>query len=129
MRPGRHPYADLEAFVGLEHVLLPLRVALLAGARVAHRRGLAGRVTTDREAALERPVEPDVHLLGPPHAHEVVLPVGAQTHTDQILAVDGEVEGHRDAPARPERQVLALPLVLNDVERDLERLDDRRFGR
>ena len=41
----------------------------------------------------------------------------------QVLAVDRKVVADRDAAAGSERQVLALPIVLQDVQRDLERLE------
>ena len=71
----------------------------------------------------EPAIEPHVELLRPPHAYEVVLILPLQTNLDQVLAVDREVVRDGHAAARSERQVFALPIVLHDMQRNLEASD------
>ncbi len=76
------------------HEGFPLRVARepgLPGACIAGRRRGAGRVAADGEPLEQPAVETHIELLGPAHAHDVGLILAAQTHLDQILAVDREV--------------------------------------
>ena len=135
-RDADHPRASLHRHAHLErgvaghlHELFPARVAgeaRLAGAGVAGRRRSAFHVAPDHEASEQPAVEAHLELLRPAHAHDVVLVLPAEAHLQEVLAVDGEVVPHGEAAPRAERQVLALPLVLHDVQRNLERLDARR---
>ena len=130
-RGDRH--AQLQPRVpGHLHVLFPLRVAReagLAGAGVARRHRPAGSPAADLEPLQEPAVEADVELLRPAHAHDVVLVLPAEPHADDVFAVDGEVVRHGDAAARAEGQVLALAVVLHDVQGNLERLEAGRGRR
>ena len=79
----------------------------------AGRRRLARRFPADFEALHQLAVHADVELLRPPHAHDVVLILPAQTNLYEIRAVGGKIIVNRDAAARAERQILALPVVLD----------------
>ena len=126
-RARRHRHAHLEARIaGQLHVGFPLGragEARLAVAGVARRRRRARRLAADGESLDELAVEPDVELLRPAHAHQVVLILAAQPDRDQILAIDRKLVANRDAAARTERQVFILPIVLHDVQRNLEGLE------
>ena len=110
------------------HELFPLDragEARLAVPRVARRGGPARGVAADGKALHQSAVEADVERLRPPHPHQVVLVLPPQPHPDQVVAVDGEGVGNRHATARAEREVLALPSILHDVDRHLERVHPR----
>ena len=114
------------------HVLFPLGIAgkaRFAVAGVAGRGGPALGSAADREPLQQLAVEPDVELLRPAHAHDVVLILPAETDFDEVLAVDRKVVANGDAAARSERQIFALPIVLHDVQRNLEGLERRNRGR
>ena len=128
-RPGLHRNADLQPGVAADlHVLFPFGIAGKAGLAVA---GVTGRggpalgAAADGEPLQQLAIETDVELLRPAHALEVILILPLQTNLDEVLAVDGKVMANRDAAARSERQIFALPIVLHHVQGDLERLDRR----
>ena len=62
-------------------------------------------------------------MLRPPHPHEVVLVLASEEDLYEVLAIGGEVVADGSAPPGSEGEILALPLILDDVERDLECLD------
>ena len=128
-----HRHAELQVRVaGDLHVLFPAHVpgeAGLAGAGVAGRGRPALRSPPDHEALQQPAIEPHVELLRPAHAHDVVLVLPAELHPDDVFAVDREVVANCHAAARAERQILALAVVLHDVQRNLERLDPGRGRR
>ena len=129
VRSGVGRDAHLETRIAGElHVPFPLGIAgkaRLAIARITERGRPALRVAADSEALHQLSVEAHVELLWPPHAFEVVLILALQANLDEVLAVDREVVRNRDAAARAKRQILALPVVLEHVDRDLECLDAR----
>ena len=123
---------DQVIVAGELHERFPLGVLhepRLAGAGVAGRARDPGSVAADGEALQQPPVETDVKLLRPTHPHEIRLVLAAQPHPDDVLAVDGELVGNREAAPRAQRQVLALPAVLHDVQGHLEGVEPRRRGR
>ena len=73
----------------------------------------------------EHPVQAHVEVVGSAHAPDVVVVVALEANPDAVLAVGRKVMAHRHAALRPERQVLAHPLVLNQVEMDVVPLDGR----
>ena len=132
-RSRLHRHAELQISVAADlHVFLPAHVpgeARLTGAGVARRGRPALSPPADGEALQQPAVETDIELLRPAHAHDVVLVLPAEPHPDDVLAVDRKVVAHRDAAARSKRQILALAVVLHDVQRNLERLDPGRGRR
>ena len=132
-RARRHRHAHFEARVaGQLHVGFPFGRAGEAGlaiAGVARRRRRARRLAADDESLDQLAVEPHVELLRPAHAHQVVLILPPQPDLDRVLAVDRKLVANRDAAARSERQVFILPIVLDDVQRNLEGLERRRRRR
>ena len=130
-RLDRH--ADLQPRVAVNlHVLFPGVVAGKARRAVA---GVTGRgrpalrLASDGEPFQQPAVEADVELLRPSHALEVVLILPLEPDLEEVLAGDGKVAANRDAAARPERQILALPIVLHHMQGNLESLDRRTRGR
>ena len=114
------------------HVLFPFGIAGKAGFAVAGVTGRGGPAlgsASDGEPFQQLAIEADVELLRPPHALEVILILPLETNLDEVLAVDGKVVANRDAAARSERQIFALPVVLQHVQRDLECLESRTGGR
>ena len=79
----------------------------------------------DREPLQQLAIETNVELLRPAHALEVILILALQANLDEVLAVDRKIVVNRDAAARSERQVFALPVVLHDVQRNFECFDRR----
>src|SRR6185436_13112859 len=107
------------------HVCFPFGIAgkvRLAVAGITRRGRSALRAASDREAFQQSGVEADVELLRPAHAFQVILVLPLETNLDEVLAVDRKVATNRDAAARSERQIFALPIVLDHVQRNLERL-------
>ena len=115
------------------HVLLPLGIAertRLAGAGIASGCGPeVGCSSAHREPLDERSIEPEIELLRPSHAHQVVLVLPAQPDLEQVLSIHREIVSHRDAAPRSEGEVFTLPLILHDVQRDLEGLHPGSHGR
>src|SRR5215470_275506 len=112
----------------LLHVFLPRVIAgetWLAIAGVTGRRGSSLSFTSNGEPLHERAVEADVELLRPPHTHDVVLILPSQADLDHVLAINRKVIANRHATTRSERQVFALEVLLNDMQRDLESLNGR----
>ena len=132
-RAGRDGDTDLQAGVAANlHVLFPGVVAgktRFAVAGVARRRGSALRSPADGEPFQQLAIEADVELLRPSHALDVVLILPLEPDFDQVLAVGRKVVANRETAARSERQILALPIVLHHVQRDLEGLERGRLGR
>ena len=130
---GLDRHLDEQVVVAGElHERFPLGVLhepRLARAGVAGRARYAGGVAPDGEASQQPPVEADVEPLRPAHPHEIGLVLAAQPHPDGVLAVDGELVGDREPAPRAERQVLALPAVLDDVQGHLEGVEPRRRRR
>ncbi len=122
-RSGLQGDADLESGVATNlHVLFPLRVARepgLAVTRVAGGCGAALGRAANGEALHQLAIEPDVELLRPSHTHQVVLILAPKLDLDRVLAIDGHVVPDRNAAARSDRQVLALEIVLHDVQWNL----------
>src|SRR5438067_4087019 len=65
----------------------------------------------------------------PPHSLDVILVLTLQANFDQVLAVNRKFIANCDSAAGSERQVFTLPLVLEDVERDLESIHLRACWR
>jgi hypothetical protein len=63
--------------------------------------------------------------LRPAHAHDVVLILPSQANRDRVLAINRKVIANRHAAARSKRQVFALLIVLDDMQRNLESIDRR----
>src|SRR5205085_10640544 len=91
--------------------------------------GPALRLAADAEPLQQFSVETNVELLGPSHPLDVVLVLPLQADLDEVLAASWKVVRNCGAAARSERQVLALPIVLHDEERNLESLETRTHGR
>ena len=131
-RDADHPLAGLgveahfEVLVGPEHVGLPVGMAeerRVTGEARGGRGGVRGRPAPDREPGHEPPVDPHVQMLRRAEAADVVGVGALQAQPDGVLAVHGKAVAHRDAPARPERQVLAQPVVLVQQQGDAMGLD------
>ena len=114
-RPGLDRDSDLQPFVLGSHVLLPLAVPVLTGAREAHRSRPSGGITPDREPLKQLSIEADFQLLRPSHTHDVILPVRSETNPDQILPINRKMMANRDTTARTEWQIFTLPPVLDQV--------------
>jgi hypothetical protein len=127
MRPGVHGNADLQLRVTAKlHVLLPRvvsREARLAVARITGGGGPAGGFPSNGETLQQPAVEAHVELLRPAHALEVILILPLETDFQEVLAVNREVVTDRDSAARPERKILALPIVLHHEQGNFEGLD------
>ena len=114
------------------HVLFPFGIAgktWFAIAGITRRGGPALGSASDREPLQQLAVEANIELLRPTHALEVILILPLKTNLDEVLAVDRKVVANRDAATRSERQIFALPVVLQHVQRNLECLDPRTGGR
>ena len=133
MRAGLNLGMNLQASItGQLHVRFPRGIAgkaRLAVPCVARSRRPAFRTAADGEPFHQLAVETDVELLRPAHALDVVLVLALQANLDRVLAVDGKRVADRHAAARSKRQILALPIVLYHVQRNLEGLDGRARGR
>src|SRR5262249_48031594 len=133
MRAGVDAHADLEAGIRtFLHVFFPLGVAgksRLTIARVARGSGSPLCFTANGKPLHEGAVQADIELLRPAHAHDVVLILASQSHLDRVLAVDRKVVTNSRAAARPKREVFALAIFLQDVQRDFESLDRWAAGR
>src|SRR5438132_1885162 len=132
MRAGFDRDTDLQPGISSDlHVLFP---GIIAGESRFAITGIAGccRSTlpfaSDSEPLQQRSIEADVQLLRPSHTLDVILILPLQTDFDQVLAIDGEVIVDRHSAARSEGQVFALPVVLQNVKRDLESVN-RRIAR
>ena len=127
-RAGLGLKPQLEVGIGVERVVLPLGIAEdVAG--VARRRRPSWRLAADLEPLQQHAVEADVELLGSAEPADVVHVVSMQANPDLVLAVDREVVIDRGPAARPERQFLAHPIVLNQQDGYLVALLDRRERR
>ena len=124
--------ADLDPGVsGKLHVLFPLGIAGKAWLSAAGPTGCGGPAlgpASYGEPLQQLPIQPNVESLRPPNAFEVILILPLQTNFDQVLAVDRKVVANRDAAPGSERQIFALPVVLQHVQRDGEGLE-RGTGR
>ena len=125
-RPDRH--ADLQGLVGLVEVLLPLGVPGF-GDREGGGRGPARGLPADGEPFYQLAIDADVELMRSAHAADVILPVRLETDLDEILAVDRKVIAHRVAATGPEREILVLPDVLHQQQRDVEGFEPRHRRR
>ena len=129
MGTGRNGDAHLQARVaGQLHVGLPLGragEARFAVPGVAGGGRGAGGGAADREPLQQPAIEADIELLGPAHAHQVVLVLPAQPDRDPILAVDRELVGNRHPAARAEREIVVLAVVLHHVQGNLEGVERR----
>ena len=137
-RDADHPLArlgvepHLEVLVGPEHVGLPVGMPEERGVPGEARRGGGGvgrRPAPDREPGHEPAVDPHVEVLRGAEAADVVGVGALEAQPDGVLAVHGKAVSHRDAAARPEREVLAQPVVLVQQEGDSVRLDARHRRR
>ncbi len=105
------------------HVLLPRVIAgksRLAVTFIAGGRRTAFRFSADGETLQEPAVQTDIESLRPSHPFQVILILALQTNLKEILAIDREVVMDGQAAARSERQVFVLPVLLQDMQRDLE---------
>src|SRR5262249_606449 len=122
-RAGLDGDAHLEPRVrALLHVFFPRVIAgkpRLAITRITGSRGPPLAFAANGEPLHQRTVETDVELLRPAHAHDVVLILPPQTNFDHVLAINRKVVANRHAAARSERQVFALKILLDDMQRDL----------
>src|SRR4030095_6020147 len=127
MRPGLDRQPNLESSISASlHIPFPFGIARktrLAIAGVTGRGRSAFGAPADREALEQLAIESHVELLRPPHAHEGILVLPPQGHLDQILTVGRKVVVNREAAARSERQILTLPVVLDHMQRNLERFE------
>jgi len=114
------------------HEALPLGVAREAGFSVACVAGSgrgSGRIAAGGEALEELAIEADFDVLGPAHAFEVILILALEADAELVVAGGGEDAADGDAATGAEGEILALAVVLHDVERDLEGFDRRAIGR
>src|SRR5207247_5634328 len=106
---------------GKLHVLFPLGIAGKAGLPAAGPTGCGGPAlgsASHGEPLQQLAIEPNVELLRPPNAFEVILILPLQTNFDQVLAVDRKVVANGDAAPGSEREIFALTVVLQHVQRD-----------
>src|SRR5919108_377655 len=89
--------------------------ARLAVTGIARASRPAFRAAADDEPLQQPPIEADIELLRPAHAHDVVLVLAPQADFDRVLAVDRKVMADGEAAAGSERQIFTLPIVLDDV--------------
>src|SRR5262249_39013993 len=97
--------------------------------RIACGSGPSLRAATDGEPLQQLPVEPNVELLRPAHALDVVLILPLKSNLDQILAAYRKVVVNRDAASGAQREALALTTVRQDMQRDFESLQAWTGGR
>src|SRR5262245_27628882 len=100
-RTGFDRGADFESGIAADlHVFFPAVVAgkpRLAVTRVTGRRRPSLRAAAYREPLQQLAIEPDVELLRPFHALDVVLILPLQADLDQVFTVDRKVVTNRDA--------------------------------
>ena len=95
--------------------MLPVvRPADVAGE--ADRGGHARRLAAEGEPLDAPSVQPELDLVRVVDAPDIADVVRLQPHLDPVFAVHGEVVADRGPAARPERQVLALLVVLDQVQ-------------
>ena len=119
MRAGLGLEAHPHVGVGEEHVLFPLGVAEQVAAVAGRGLHSLGLLAAEDEGADELAVQPHLELVARAHAPDVVHVVAVEANLEVVLAVDGEDVADGDAPARPERQVVAHPVVLQQQDGDL----------
>ena len=90
--PGLDRNADLEAVVGLVHVLLPLGIRHDVAGKGGRRR-LAPGFAADREQLQPASIEPHLERVRPSDADDVVVELPLQPDLDDVLAVDREASG------------------------------------
>ena len=127
-RTGLGPEAHPHVGVGEEHVLFPLGVAEQVAAVAGRGLHALGLLAAEDEGADELAVQPHLELVARAHAADVVHVVAVQADLQVVLAVDGEDVADGDAPARPERQVVAHAVVLQQQDGDLVGLRGRPQG-
>ena len=129
VRAGLHRDAKLQSGVsGKLHVFFPLGIAgktWLTIAGVTGRGGPALCTAPDREALQQLAIQANVELLRPAHALEVILILPLEANFDEVFAVNRKVVVNRDAAARSERQIFALPVILQHVQRNLKSFEPR----
>jgi len=127
VRAGVDPDPNLQAVVGVQGVRLPVvRTADVPGKadRGRHPRCLAA----ERELPDAGAVKTKIDLVCFVDPADIADVVGPQTDLNPILAVDRKVMANRRAAARAEREVFALLVVLEQVQRDIVGLDDGATG-
>ncbi len=124
MCTGGHRHADLESGIGPDlHVLLPRVVsgkARFSVSGITRSRRAALGFPAHRETLYQRAIHADVQPLWPAHAHDIVLILAAQTNGDRVFTIGWELIADGEATTRAQRQVVALPIVLEHVERNFE---------
>ncbi len=126
-RPRRHRDAQREGTVAVQRVLLPRAVAQHR-ARIGLRGRRAPRAAHG-ELRHAPAVDADLDLLPRLQPANVAVELPPQPDPDVVLRIHGEVMPDRDAPARPERQILAHAVILEPQLGDDVRLARRHAGR
>ena len=133
MGPRLHGDANFEARIARYlHIGFPFGIAGEAGlavAGVAGRRGPALRAASHGETLEELAIQPDIELLRPAHALEVILILALEANFDQVLAVHRKIVVNRHAAAGANRQVFAHAVFLQHMERNLEAVHTGFSGR
>ena len=130
---GAHRHAHRQIRVGPGAVIVPVlaRKLRLAGGHEGpgegDRRGLAGRRAADREPRDAPAVDPQIEVVHLVEIDDVLVDAALEPDRDEVLAIERELMADREAGARPERQVLAHPVVLRHRDRDA--VDLRRKAR
>ena len=128
MRARRDRDGHLQRIVGVQHVVLPV-VGPADVAGEADRGGHPRRLTAEPELLDAAAVEPELDLVRRVDAPHVADVVGLQAHLDAVFAIHREVVADRGPAARPERQILALLIALDQVQRNVVGRDLRAAGR
>src|SRR5262249_20693574 len=119
MRACLHGNADLEPGISADlHVFFPRVITCksrFAVAGIASGRRSALSRTSDGKSLQEFSIEPHVELLRPTHPLDVILILALKTYFDQVFAVNRKVVVDGDAASRPQRQIFALAIVLQNV--------------
>src|SRR5215510_8516161 len=118
MRACLHGNPDFERGISPNlHVFFPRVITCKSRFAVAGiasgRRSTLSR-TSDGESLHEFSIEPHIELLGPTHPLDVILILALKTYFDQIFAVNRKVVVDGDAASRPQRQIFALAIFLQD---------------
>src|SRR5262245_61898830 len=133
MRACLHGNPDFERGISPNlHVFFPRVITCksrFAVAGIASGRRSALSRTSDGESLQEFSIEPYIELLGPTHPLDVILILALKPNFYQVFALNRKVVVNRYATSRPQRQIFALAIFLQDVQRDLESVDFGVCGR